>query len=130
MATTWHNPYTEPEKVKSEKARMQRESLFSYDKLWIGKDDRHERSDLRDDMILLKGTICAIQGPDCLSHGKPLHPSVVEMDHIIPRTRFKDPQEADSMDNLQPLCTPCHRAKTKADLKVLSRMPSKWQVRF
>ena len=130
VAKTWHNPYTEPEKVKSEKARMQRESLFSYDKLWIGNDDRHERSDLRDDMILLKGTICAIQGPDCLSQGKPLHPSAVEMDHIIPRTRFKDPQEADSMDNLQPLCTPCHRAKTQTDLKVLSRMPSKWQVRF
>ena len=51
-----------------------------------------------------------------------LHPSEVEVDHITPRARFKDTREADRMGNLQPVCTSCHRAKTKTDLKVLSRM--------
>ena len=78
---------------------------------------------LREEVILLKGTVCALNMPDiCESKGKPLHPSEVEVDHIIPRTRFKDLTKADSMDNLQPVCTPCHRAKTKSDLRVLSRM--------
>jgi 5-methylcytosine-specific restriction endonuclease McrA len=46
----------------------------------------------------------------------------LEMDHIKLRALFKDPKEADSMNNLQLLCTSCHRAKTESDLKVLSRM--------
>jgi RNA-directed DNA polymerase len=122
VAKTWHNPYTEKEEVKEEKERIKRESLFSYNQLWHGDENRQGAWDLREEMILTKGTICAIQGPDCISQGKPLHPSEVEMDHIIPRKRFKYPKEADSMDNLRPACTPCHRAKTKIDLKVLSRM--------
>ena len=36
--------------------------------------------------------------------------------------KFKAPTEADHLENLQVLCTKCHRAKTKTDLKVLSRM--------
>jgi RNA-directed DNA polymerase len=123
VAKTWHNPYTEPEKVKGEKERIKRESLFSYSQSWSGQENRQGWSDLRDEVILIKGTICAARLPDiCESKGNPLHPSEVEVDHIIPRYKFKDPMEADSMDNLQPVCTPCHRAKTKTDLKVLSRM--------
>jgi len=123
VAKTWHNPYTEPEKVKEEKERIKRESLFSYNQSWQGNEDRQGSSDLRDDVILTKGTICALNLPDiCESKGNPLHPSEVEIDHVIPRARFKDPKEADRMGNLQPVCTPCHRAKTKTDSKVLSRM--------
>jgi 5-methylcytosine-specific restriction endonuclease McrA len=122
LMKTWHNPYTDKEEVGKEKDRIKRESHFSYDNLWTGQDHRQMRMDLREEMMLLKGTVCAIQGPDCLSQGKPLHPSEVQMDHIILRAKFKDPQEADSMDNLQPVCTPCHRAKTKTDLKVLRRV--------
>jgi 5-methylcytosine-specific restriction endonuclease McrA len=115
VAKTWHNPYTEPEKVQSEKARMQRESLFAYDQLWTGNEDRPGGMDLREEMILAKGTTCYI----C---GSILHSSEVEVDHVRPRTRFKDPMEADRMKHLQPICTSCHRAKTKTDLKVLRRM--------
>ena len=122
LMKTWHNPYTDKEEVGKEKDRIKRESQFSYDNLWTGQDHRQMRMDLREEMMLRKGTVCAIQGPDCLSQGKPLHPSEVQMDHIILRAKFKDPQEADSMDNLQPVCTPCHRAKTKTDLKVLRRV--------
>ena len=123
VAKTWHNPYTEPEKVKSEKERIKYESLLTYNPLWSGNEDRQGKGDLREEVILLKGTVCALNMPDiCESKGKPLHPSEVEVDHIIPRARFKDLTKADSMDNLQPVCTPCHRAKTKSDLKVLSRV--------
>jgi 5-methylcytosine-specific restriction endonuclease McrA len=122
VAKTWYNPYTAKEKVEEEKDRIKRESLFSYDQLWHGNENRQGGWDLREEMIALKGTVCAIQGPDCTSHGKPLHPSEVEMDHIIPWAKLKNRQEVDRMSNLQPVCTPCHRAKTKTDLKVLSRM--------
>lgn len=108
LAKTWHNPYTGKEKIT-------REEVLSYDGLWTGHEDRVGWSDLREEVILLNGTTCAL----C---GKQLHPSEVEVDHIIPRAQFKDLMEADSMENLQILCTPCHRAKTKSDLKVLSRM--------
>jgi RNA-directed DNA polymerase len=123
VAKTWHNPYTEPEKVKSEKERVKYESLLTHNQLWSGHEDRQGKGDLREEVILLKGTVCALNMPDiCESKGEPLHPSEVEVDHIIPRARFKDLTKADSMDNLQPVCTPCHRAKTKTDLKVLSRV--------
>ena len=98
------------------------ESLFTYDQIWHGRERRQGWWDLREEAILLKGTVCAIQKPDCESKGKPLHPSEVVVDHIIPRAKFKDPTEADRMENLQILCTPCNRAKTKTDLKVLRRM--------
>jgi hypothetical protein len=90
VARTWHNPYTEPEKVKEEKERIKRESLFSYNQSWDGNEERYGWGDLRDEVIFIKGTICALNLPDtCESKGRPLHPSEVEIDHIIPRNRFK-----------------------------------------
>lgn len=105
---TWHNPYTEKEEIKREKS-------FSYENLWTGKENRLGWGDLREEIILTKGTTYYVCGTK-------LHPSEVEVDHVIPRARFKDKAEADRMKHLQPLCTSCHRAKTKTDLKVLSRM--------
>jgi len=116
LVKTWHNPYTEKEEII-------REKFLTLDDLWTGIErDRKGGMDLREEVILLKGTICAINGPDCESRGIPLHPSEVEIDHITPRARFKDSREADRMKHLQPVCTSCHRAKTKIDRKVLSRM--------
>ena len=108
MAKTWHNPYTEKEAIR-------REKIIAYESLWIGHEDRDGYMDLREEVIHLKGTTCYL----C---GTVLHPSEVEIDHDTPRKRFKDKTEADRMKHLQPLCTSCHRAKTKDDLKVLSRM--------
>jgi 5-methylcytosine-specific restriction endonuclease McrA len=71
--------------------------------------------DLREEALLRNGPICA----QCK---QPHHPYEVQVDHIIPRAKFKDPTDADRLENLQVLCTDCHRAKTKTDLKVLSRM--------
>ena len=46
VAKTWHNPYTEQEKVAEEKARIKRESQLSYDRLRLG-EDRKGWMDLR-----------------------------------------------------------------------------------
>jgi RNA-directed DNA polymerase len=117
LVRTWHNPYTEKEKVKEEKDRIKRESLFSYDALWTGKErgNRSGEMDLREELLYLKG-------PRCQKCGNTFHPSELQMDHIVARARFKKPTEAERLENQQLLCTDCHRAKTKADLKVLSRM--------
>ena len=76
-------PIPKQKKSKAKRQEEERESLFSYDKLWSGNDDRHERSDLkrRRRRYFPKGTICAIQGPDCISQGKPLHPSGGDESH-------------------------------------------------
>src|SRR6266404_5700194 len=99
-----------------------REKLLVYESAWSGHEHRQGRMDLRDEAIALKGTMCAINGPDCESKGVPLHPSEVHGDHIIARSRFKNPKDADRIGNIQIVCTNCHRAKTKNDLRVLSRM--------
>jgi hypothetical protein len=114
LAKTWHNPYTEKDEVGKEKERIRRESLFSYDNVPHG-EHRIGGQDLRDEVILRDGPICAW----CK---KEFHPYEVQVDHIKARTRFKNPEDADRMDNMQVLCTRHHRAKTKIDLKVLSRM--------
>jgi len=62
---TWHNPYTEKEKIA-------REQHFSYDDLWTGNEDRHGWNDLREEVMLLKGTTC-------YRCGTVLHPSEVEI---------------------------------------------------
>jgi len=109
MVKTWHNPYTEKEKIE-------REKFFFYENLWTGYEgNRQGWMDLREEVILLKGTTCYLCGTQ-------LHPSEVEIDHVLPRAGFKEPKEADRMKHLQPICTSCHRAKTKTDLKVLSRV--------
>ncbi len=115
VARTWHNPYTEKDKVIEEKDRIKRESLLKYDEIWIGKEDRQGWMDLREEALLRNGPICA----QCKQTH---HPYEVQVDHIIPRVKFKDPTDADRLENLQVLCTDCHRAQTKTDLKVLSRM--------
>ena len=116
VAKTWHNPYTEKEEVRKEQRRLQRESFFSYDRTWSGNEGgRPGKMDLREEVILR-------DGPTCVHGGKTCHPSEGQVDHKIPRARFKDPTDADRLKNYQVLCTTCHRAKTQTDLKVLSRM--------
>jgi len=109
LTKTWHNPYTAKEEIV-------REKILVYESLWSGTETRFGWQDIREEVMILKGTTCYICGTE-------LHPSEVEIDHAsTPRARFKDKTEADRMKHLQPICTSCHRAKTKTDLKVLSRM--------
>jgi RNA-directed DNA polymerase len=51
VAKTWHNPYTEKEEVKQEKARIKRESLFTFDKIWTGDTYRPGWMDLREEIM-------------------------------------------------------------------------------
>src|SRR6266852_1052027 len=118
VAKTWFNPYTDPQKIKEDKDRIKRESLFSYDPLWMGSERRQGQGDLREEILLRDGPICAI----CK---KVFHFSEVQVDHIKSYARFKDPTDADRLENQQVLCTECHRAKTKTDLGVLSRVRGK-----
>ena len=60
VAKTWYNPYTEKEKVSKEKDRMKRESLFTYDQIWIGSESRQGQGDLREATLLRDGPICAV----------------------------------------------------------------------
>ena len=114
VAKTWHNPYTEQDEVKKEKERIKRESLFSYDNIRLG-ERRPGETDLREEVLLRDGPICA----RCK---KEVNPWEAQVDHIKARALFKRLEDADRMDNMQVLCTACHRAKTKSDLKVLSRV--------
>jgi len=114
VAKTWHNPHTEQDDVKKEKERIKRESLFSYDNIYLG-ENRPGWVDLREEILLRDGPICA----RCQNI---FNPWEVQVDHIKMRARFKNPEDADRMENMQVLCTECHRAKTKTDLKVLSRV--------
>ena len=116
ISKTWHNPYTAKETIE-------REAIFTWNDIWSGNENRQGWMDLREEVISLKGTVCALNTPGiCESNGEPLHPSEVEIDHIQPRARFKIKTEAERMKHLQPVCTSCHRAKTQTDRKVLSRM--------
>ena len=96
IAKTWHNPYTEKEKSQRKGPYRTRKPIL-YDRLGLG-EDRKGWMDLREEVILLRRyNMYQLQGT--------FHPSEVQVDHILPRKRFKDPTDADRMKNLQLLCT-------------------------
>jgi group II intron reverse transcriptase/maturase len=115
VAKTWHNPYTEKEEVQKEKERIKRESLFSYDDTPLLGASRPGQGELREEVLLRDGPTCARCKKQC-------NPWEVQVDHIKPYAQFKRPEDADRLENQQVLCTECHRAKTKTDRRVLSRV--------
>jgi group II intron reverse transcriptase/maturase len=104
----WYNPYTV-------KGSIKRELIFSYETLWAGYEKRQGSMDIREEVLLRDGPICVM----CKGT---FHESEVHVDHIKLRATFKDPLEADHLDNQQILCNDCHRVKTESDLRTLSRM--------
>jgi RNA-directed DNA polymerase len=109
MIRRWYNPYTV-------KGSIRRELIFSYETLWTGYEGRRQgHMDIREEILLRDGPICA----RCKGT---FHESEVFADHIVLRAKFKDPLEADHLDNYQILCNHCHRVKTESDLRTLSRM--------
>jgi hypothetical protein len=123
LTKTWHNPDTA-------KDASRREKLLVSDSAWSGHEPRPGRLELREEAIALKGTRGAINGPNGASKGVPLQPSEVHGEHLIARSRCKNPKDADRLGNLQIVCTNGHSAKTQHDRRVLSRRRSKPQVRF
>lgn len=110
MRRKFSNPYT------GESQKIAREDLFDLDDVWLGTERRRGAQDIREAVLERDGLLCRM----C---GKPI-PSAYEgqVDHIRPRATFKRQSEADRLGNQQVLCTTCHRAKTKSDRQVLSRM--------
>ena len=80
---------------------------------WEGQGSRHERgygSDwvkLRRSILERDGHLCRA----CLSEGRPTE--ATDVDHIRPKAKGG----TDNPDNLQSLCGPCHRIKTRADTR-------------
>jgi RNA-directed DNA polymerase len=96
------NPYTTQEvRVREDLPRDQR---------WLG----HER---RPGMADLRPYILDRDDYHCLQCGAQVTPATAEVDHIRPVRRFKRPIEANTPGNLQTLCIPCHRKKTRGDLQ-------------
>ena len=62
MAKTWHNPYTEKEAII-------REKIIAFESLWLGNEDRDGYRDLREEVILLKGTTCYMCGGTASERG-------------------------------------------------------------
>jgi 5-methylcytosine-specific restriction endonuclease McrA len=55
---------------------------------------------------------CECRDPDCMCGGTCSRPST-EVDHIIPRRMFATAGAAHREENLQALCNPCHRSRTR-----------------
>jgi 5-methylcytosine-specific restriction endonuclease McrA len=100
------NPYTQ-------NIAIEREDLPQLETVWMGESNRN--ADLRAE---LRETL----GPTCTTCGTTLEWNQLQVDHKRPVRMFKSLQEADRKGNHQILCQPCHRAKTKSDRQVLSRV--------
>jgi len=93
------NPYTVPD------TRLVRSEQFGLEPGWQGNEEHPGVEDLRPLVLQRDNWTCRI----C---GKPIELSDYEIDHIRPLCRFKCVAAATSLENLQTLCGPCHRAKT------------------
>lgn len=101
------NPYTHQE-------RVQREELPT-ETNWLGWERRPGMEDLRP-LILARDNFT------CQKCGTQVSPQEAHVDHKRPVRRFKRPVDANREGNLQLLCIPCHKIKTKDDQKGESRV--------
>jgi 5-methylcytosine-specific restriction endonuclease McrA len=110
MRRKFRNPYT------AENPQEAREELFDLDYVWLGTERRRGKQDIREAVIERDGLTCKGCGTELG------HYFEAQVDHITARAAFKRLTEAERLKNHQVLCTDCHRAKTKSDRQVLSRM--------
>jgi RNA-directed DNA polymerase len=101
------NPYTHQERVLREE--------LPTDTRWMGWEIRPGMSDLRP-QILVRDDF------KCQKCGLAVSPTEAHIDHKRPVRRFKRPIDANRVDNLQTLCIPCHKIKTKNDQRGESRV--------
>jgi 5-methylcytosine-specific restriction endonuclease McrA len=98
------NPYTS-------KTPIRRENLDPLEEEWLGNERRQGTMDHKGVVYQRDAGICGI----C---GNFVPWDEAEMDHKIPRHRFKPPERGDTLDNLWILHRePCHSLKTKRDLQ-------------
>ena len=106
VARTWHIPDTETEQVRAEKDWMKRESLFTDDNAWIwkGKQTWNDGPTPKQ-LFSAYGRICGRCKDTFLSYE-------VQVDQIILRVKNRRILRMQTdLENLQVLCTNCHRAK-------------------
>jgi len=101
------NPYLENLPVKREQG---------VDDRWSGVDGRG--LNIRD----LKPQLLRNTKSRCQNCDVKVSTATSHLDHIKPRHKFKKPELADVITNLQILCITCHRNKTGHDLSVESRV--------
>jgi RNA-directed DNA polymerase len=99
----------------AEDQKLAREEIFDLDYVWLGTERRRGKQDSREAVIERDGL-------KCRGCGKALDYFEAQVDHIKLRAAHKRITEAERLKNHQVLCTDCHRAKTKIDRQVLSRM--------
>jgi group II intron reverse transcriptase/maturase len=93
-----HNPYT------TNHPQLSRAEGFALPS-WLGNEPRPGVLDLRPLVLERDGWACQ----HC---GQAVAEDTVTLDHIRPVRRFKRPVDANTLDNLQTLCIPCHKRKT------------------
>jgi RNA-directed DNA polymerase len=99
------NPYT------SDTATIQRERLDSLEEEWSGTEERKGQSDRKEVVYQRDEGMCGV----C---GNYVPWDVAQLDHKIPRYRFKPQKSGDTLENLWILHRePCHQMKTKRDLQ-------------
>ena len=101
------NPYLTGSEITRE------ESL--QDDYWAGQETRPGIGDLRPQVLRRDQYTCQTCGTKVTRR-------MAEIDHKKRVARFKDKAAANRMDNLQTLCIPCHKAKTKKERQVESRV--------
>jgi group II intron reverse transcriptase/maturase len=99
---TFSNPYADPE------PQLGREELFGSDHQWSGNEKRPGTLDLRPQVFERDRWTCRHCG--CRVNGV-----TGRVDHIRPVKRFKRPEDAQRLENLQTLCVPCHNRKTATE---------------
>jgi 5-methylcytosine-specific restriction endonuclease McrA len=82
---------------------------------WTGKEPRPGTMDLRASILRRDNRTCQI----C---GKTTPTKLLQVDHRRPVRRFKQMEDAQTLENLQTVCWKCHKAKTKADQQGESRV--------
>lgn len=109
------NPYT------TQEVRIQREEVPT-ETHWTGYEKRPGMEDIIPHILRRDGYTCQICGNQ--------FPRKLEVDHIRPVRRFRRPIDANSFDNLQTVCSTCHRVKTEYDRQMESRVQGNLQARF
>ena len=102
------NPYVMQE-------RILREDLPEETPYWTGYEPRPGMADLK----LTALTRDSYRGQGCKTQ---VNMDTSHLDHIRPVRRFRRPVDANRLENLQTLCIPCHRVKTKVDQQRESRV--------
>jgi len=111
----WKKHYSSPrQNPYLTNSEINREKLPQED-FWTGQEDRPGIGDLRPLVLRRDQYICQTCGTN-VTH------RTAEIDHKKRVTRFKDKAAANRMDNLQTLCIPCHKTKTKHERQVESRV--------